>query len=187
MPTSPSPSPRGPSEAGQIGAAAAAPRAQAACCPPARPPARRAHCHIPAAAPGRRRARSTHWKQTVFYLKDTLIVHQGDVISGGVRGRARQGARAGGEVAVQPPRAARRPSSHWTAELLPRTCLTRTPQVSLAAHQMPRTLGTWTLCCSTSEGRGGALALQRAGAGRRGCERRAGGSGGHRSFCVQNA
>ena len=30
-----------------------------------------------------RRCRATHWKQTVFYLKDTLIVHQGEAITGG--------------------------------------------------------------------------------------------------------
>ena len=28
------------------------------------------------------RARHTHWKQTVFYLEDTLIVQQGEVIEG---------------------------------------------------------------------------------------------------------
>eukprot|EP00887_Chlorella_sp_A99_P003197 scaffold9.g3197.t1 len=28
------------------------------------------------------RARQTHWKQTVFYLHDTLIAHQGDVLVG---------------------------------------------------------------------------------------------------------
>jgi protein arginine N-methyltransferase 1 len=27
-------------------------------------------------------ARPTHWKQTVFYLEETLMVHQGDAITG---------------------------------------------------------------------------------------------------------
>lgn len=28
------------------------------------------------------RSRHTHWKQTVFYLEDTLIVNQGEVVEG---------------------------------------------------------------------------------------------------------
>lgn len=31
------------------------------------------------------RSRATHWKQTVFYLRDTLIVHAGDHVTGEVR------------------------------------------------------------------------------------------------------
>lgn len=31
------------------------------------------------------RSRNTHWKQTVFYLEDTLIVQQGEVIEGVLR------------------------------------------------------------------------------------------------------
>lgn len=40
-------------------------------------------CHLSLLPPSRlRRCRATHWKQTVFYLKDTLIVHQGEQITG---------------------------------------------------------------------------------------------------------
>ena len=28
------------------------------------------------------RARGTHWKQTVFYLNDTLTAHQGEAVTG---------------------------------------------------------------------------------------------------------
>jgi protein arginine N-methyltransferase 1 len=31
------------------------------------------------------RSRTTHWKQTVFYLEDTLMVHQGDTIRGSLQ------------------------------------------------------------------------------------------------------
>jgi protein arginine N-methyltransferase 1 len=41
-------------------------------------------CHKPVGFSTAPRARSTHWKQTVFYLEDTLIVHQGDEISGDI-------------------------------------------------------------------------------------------------------
>ncbi|KDD77161.1 hypothetical protein H632_c6p5 [Helicosporidium sp. ATCC 50920] len=38
--------------------------------------------HKPLAFSTGPRARSTHWKQTVFYLQDTLIGHPGDVVEG---------------------------------------------------------------------------------------------------------
>ncbi|GAB4813615.1 hypothetical protein N2152v2_000661 [Parachlorella kessleri] len=41
-------------------------------------------CHKPISFSTSPRCRATHWKQTVFYLKDTLIVHQGEQITGEV-------------------------------------------------------------------------------------------------------
>lgn len=40
-------------------------------------------CHKPIGFSTSPRARSTHWKQAVFYLADTLAVRQGEVITGG--------------------------------------------------------------------------------------------------------
>ena len=39
-------------------------------------------CHKPIGFSTAPRARSTHWKQTVFYLADTLAVRQGETITG---------------------------------------------------------------------------------------------------------
>lgn len=39
-------------------------------------------CHKPLGFSTGPRSTSTHWKQTVFYLEDTLIVHPGEVIHG---------------------------------------------------------------------------------------------------------
>jgi protein arginine N-methyltransferase 1 len=39
-------------------------------------------CHKPVGFSTAPRCRATHWKQTVFYLKDTLILHQGDTVKG---------------------------------------------------------------------------------------------------------
>lgn len=41
-------------------------------------------CHKPVAFSTSPNARSTHWKQTVFYLEDTLTVSEGETISGEV-------------------------------------------------------------------------------------------------------
>lgn len=41
-------------------------------------------CHKPLGFSTSPRCRATHWKQTVFYLKDTLIVHQGEQVTGEV-------------------------------------------------------------------------------------------------------
>jgi protein arginine N-methyltransferase 1 len=60
-------------------------------------------CHKPVGFSTAPRARSTHWKQTVFYLEDTLIVHQGEAL----RVRERQGA-LGAHAGVPPPVAQRR-------------------------------------------------------------------------------
>lgn len=45
-----------------------------------------ADCHKPIAFSTGPRSRSTHWKQTVFYLEDTLRVHPKEEITGGERG-----------------------------------------------------------------------------------------------------
>lgn len=42
-------------------------------------------CHKPLAFSTGPRARGTHWKQTVFYLNDTLTAHQGEAVTGEVQ------------------------------------------------------------------------------------------------------
>ena len=53
---------------------------------PARPPST---CSDPDRVVMLRRSRSTHWKQTVVYLEDTITICQGEVITGQFRFQAK--------------------------------------------------------------------------------------------------
>ncbi len=59
-------------------------------------------CHRPVSFSTGPRSRATHWKQTIFYLKDTICMNAGEVIEGwdiGLIGMQTEGKR----VLVVPP------------------------------------------------------------------------------------